>query len=230
MDPRIIDILRYSVIIVVLLVASLFFHKHYSRYVTKKEIVAEMQSVTSDSSFYRQFEADDAQATLLRSIALIHQADELGLPLPELMDRVFNRNQSEFFEDTPSSDHPIKEELVENALTSAYEAARRLEILDSHSVSDLRDGRMPITPAGSPVILPLIDPELSPGLEKIIPNLEILPPDRAGKTRELSSIETAAARKLAKDLSSARLIEDTIAERIIEHYKTKSPEEVPETK
>ncbi len=45
MDSRITDILRYSLLLTVLLVGSLFAHKHYKRYVTKKEIVAELLEV-----------------------------------------------------------------------------------------------------------------------------------------------------------------------------------------
>ncbi|MFC7338828.1 hypothetical protein ACFQY0_16650 [Haloferula chungangensis] len=222
MDPRIIDILRYSALTVVLLVASLFVHKHYRRHVAKKEIVAELQSITTDSSFYRQFEAEAAHATLLQSVALIQQASDLGLTPTELFDRVFLHDQMDDFGESPSTDYPVKEELARNTLTSAYESAKRLEILnDKADISDLQDGRMPISLSGTPVILPLIDPKLSPGLEKIIPNLEILPADRANSERELTAIETAAARKLAKDLATAGLIENTIAERIVEHYQSK---------
>ncbi len=228
MDSRIIDILRYSLFAIVLLVGALFAQKHYRQYVTKKEIVAELQSITTDSSFYRQFEAEAAHATLLRGVALIDQANKLGLAPTELFDRVFQYDKMDDFGESPSTDYPVKEELARNTLTSAYESAKRLEILgDTADLADLLDGRMPISLSGTPVILPLIDPELSPGLEKIIPNLEILPADRANSERELTAIETAAARRLAKDLASAGLIENTVAEHIIEHYKTpkKEPEE-----
>ncbi|MEP4079662.1 hypothetical protein [Haloferula sp.] len=224
MDPRIIDILRYSGLLIILLVVFLFGQKHYRRHVEKKEIVAELQSNTSDSSFYRQFEADEAHATLLKSIALIHQANELGLPPVDLFDRVFQYDKTEGFGESHSTNYPVKEALVRNALTSAYESAKRLEMLDSGSISDLEDGRIPITLSGSPVLLPLIDPKLSPGLEKIIPNLELLPGDRAGKERQLTAIETASARRLAKDLADAGLIEDAIADRIVDHYSTKIEE------
>jgi hypothetical protein len=233
MDSRIIDILRYSVFAVILLVGAIFAQKHYRQYVTKKEIVAELQSITTDSSFYRQFEAEASHATLLKSVALIHQANNLGLAPTELFDRVFQYDKMDDFGESPSTDYPIKEELARNTLTSAYESAKRLEILtDAANLADLLDGRMPISLSGTPVILPLIDPKLSPGLEKIIPNLEILPADRANSTRELTAIETAAARKLAKDLSSAGLIESTVADSIIEHYRTakKVPEEEPTKK
>jgi hypothetical protein len=224
MDPRITDILRYSILAIVLLVVSMFAHKHYRRHIVKKEIVAELQGATSDSSFYRQFEVRDAEATLLRSISLIHRADGLGLTPTELFDRVFQRDQISAFGDDPPDDYPVKEQLVRNTLTGSYEAAKRLEMLDAASVSDLAEGRMPVLPSGSPVILPLIDPRISPGLEKIIPNLEILPGDRAGKARQLTAIETAAARKLARDLASAGLIENTVADRIISHYETPTKE------
>ena len=219
MDSRIIDTIRYSFLLVTLLVGFLFAQKHYRRHVTKKEIVAELQSVTSDSSFYQQFETEDAHATLLKGVALIHQANELGLTPVELFDQVF---QYDNYGETQSTDYPVKEALVRNTLTNAYEAAKRLEMLDPGSINDLEDGHIPTTLKGAPVILPLIDSELSPGLEKIIPNLELLPADRAAKDRELTDIETAAARRLAKNLASAGLIERSVADRIIEHYRTKT--------
>ena len=77
-----------------------------------------------------------------------------------------------------------------------------------------------------PVILPLIDPTLSPGLDKILPNIELQPPNRSGRKRELTDIEIAAANRLAKDLKSAGVIEATVADQIIDHYKP--PEQEPE--
>ena len=58
MDPRITDILRYSAIFVVILVGSLFVHKHYRRYVTKKEIVALSKcDALDDETLAERFEA-----------------------------------------------------------------------------------------------------------------------------------------------------------------------------
>ena len=229
MDSRIIDILRYSFLVIALLIGLVFVNKYYRQHVAKKEIVAELQSITTDSSFYRQFEASEAHATLLRSVALIQQANDLGLSQTELFDRVFQHDKMDDFGGTPSMDYPIKEKLARNTLTSAYESAKRLQMLDVAALRDLKDGRMPLTLEGTPVILPLIDPELSPGLEKVLPNLEILPSDHASSDRHLTAIETAAARRLADDLASSGLIENTVAERIVEHYKTLKKESLKES-
>lgn len=225
MNIRLSDILRNLFLATVLLVGSMFALKHYRIYQQKEEIVTELQGLTSDSSFYRQFEVKGAKEALLRSVALVHEADTLGLTQIELLDRMFQRNQSAFGEsETKNGDYPLKEKLVRNTLTNAYDAAKRLEILDTISMQDLKEGRMPVTSMGAPVILPLIDPRISPGLEKIIPNLEILPADRAGKQRRLTSIEIAAARNLARDLSYAGLIESNVADNIINHYETPKQE------
>ncbi|MEM1082549.1 MAG: hypothetical protein AAGI48_00370 [Verrucomicrobiota bacterium] len=225
MDPRILDILRYVVLLVVLLVVTMFGLKHYNRYEERKEIVAALQGATSDSSFYRQFEAEDAKKTLLECIALIHRAGELGVTPTQLFDRVYQRKGSDDFGGYSAPEYPVKEKLVRDALTAAYQACERLEILDPTSIRDLREGRMPSHVTDTPVILPLIDPELSPGIEKIIPNLEIFPGNKAGKNRELSSIEISAARRLARDLASAGLIEKTVSQRIIDHYTTPKKED-----
>lgn len=224
MDPRILDILRYILLLVVLLVGFMFGLKHYNRYEERKAIVAELQSATSDSSFYRQFEAEDAEKTLLQCVVLIHRAGELGLTPTELFDRVYQRKGSDNFGGYSTPEYPTKEKLVRDSLISAYQACERLDILDSGSLRELKEGRMPIHVSETPVIVPLIDPQLSPGLEKIIPNLEILPADRAGKKRELTSIEVSAARRLARDLASAGLIERSLADQITEHYTTPEKE------
>jgi len=224
MDPRVAAIIRYSLLLAVGLVAFGFLHKHYSRHQEKKEIVAELQAATSDASFYRQFEAADARATLLRCVARVERARQLGLPPDELIDRVLGKEREFLSGETPAGDGP-GDTLVRQALVSTHQAAERLGLLDDDDLAELARGELPRIDGGLPVIAPLIDPAVAPGLEKIIPNLELLPPGTQLEGRELNAIERAAARRLAEDLGDAGVIEREVARKIVDQYETPTEEE-----
>jgi hypothetical protein len=71
-----------------------------------------------------------------------------------------------------------------------------------------------------PVIANLIDPAVSPGIDKVIANLEIRPPQ--AESRVPSDIEIAAAKQLARDLADAKIIEEPVRDRIIEKLSSPS--------
>lgn len=216
MDPRIADLLRYIVLAIVFLAVAGFGWRHYQRFESKRALVAEMQTATSEASFYRQFEQAAAEEVLLQCIARMKEAETLGLPPAAFFDKTFKRKKAP---DTYEG-FPPHEKLVRDTLTRGYEAARQLDLLEDYRrIQELKAGRMPNLTSGTPVILPLIDPVLSPGIEKIIPNLEIHPPGTDPKTRQLSAIEISAARELARDLQSANLIEKSVSTKLLEHYQ-----------
>lgn len=222
MDPRIKDILRHSLLVVALLAAFLFALKHYRRYEARKTTVEELRAATSDASFYRQFDRDDAEATLLRCVALVERARQLGLSPSELLDRVYKRKEKGEYDFGSSGDYPVREKLVRDTLTAAHEAARRLDSLAPRDLEQFEQGRLPPTAREPLAIATIIDPALAPGIDKIVPNLELRPEDgtRTAKDAPPNAIEIAAARRLARDLESAGLIERTVAEAILAHYTT----------
>jgi len=67
-----------------------------------------------------------------------------------------------------------------------------------------------------PKVSNIIDPALSPGMEKIVPNLELRLPSKVEAPP--SDLEIAAAKSLASDLYSARVIEHDAEARIAEYY------------
>lgn len=218
MDTRLTDALRYSVIVIVLLLAFLFGYKHYKRYERRNQIVAELQSATSDASFYRQFKRQDAEATLLECIGLVEQARLLGLPTNELFDRVFQHKEKNEYQVDRYDSFPIRETLVRETLTAGHQAAKQLGLLEAASLRDLGEGRIPSTLGERPRIATLIDPSVSPGIEKIVPNLELRP--ASDENQPPSAIEIAAARRLTRDLASAGLIETNVELNILAHYQT----------
>ncbi|MCH7227792.1 hypothetical protein [Haloferula sp. A504] len=224
MELRVRDVLRLLFVGIAVLVGVLVALKQYRIYRDKGELVNEVRELTSEASFYRQFDAAGAESVLLRTVAAVEDARDLGLPPTELFDRVYERRKKDRFDYRSSQQYPVREQLVRRTLDQAHRAADELGLLSSRYLKSLRDGEMPRTDAGRPVILPLIDPAISPGFEKIVPNLEIHPPE-TDPHRELNAIQTAAARQLARDLERASLIEDSVADLILDRYKTEVPVE-----
>ncbi len=225
MDLRVRDVLRLLFVIIALLVGGSVAMKQYRIYQQKAELVELVRELTSEASFYRQFDRAGAEKVLLRSVAAVEDARQLGLPPKELFDRVYEREEKDRYDYRSADHYPVAEQLVRRTLDHAHRAADDLGILKSQHLKDLRDGAMPRTSAGKPVILPLVDPDISAGLEKIVPNLEIHPPGTDPAKRRLDAIEIAAARELARDLADADLIEESVSDRILERYKTPEPEE-----
>nr|MCU0780433.1 hypothetical protein [Akkermansiaceae bacterium] len=79
-------------------------------------------------------------------------------------------------------------------------------------------GVLPPIPSGPhrgqrPELVMLIPPELSPGIDRVMANLEIRPPRDGVAPR--TDTEIALARQLAHDLAMAGVIEDAALERIL---------------
>ena len=90
----------------------------------------------------------------------------------------------------------------------------------------LKEGKLPPVRTGPQAgskaeVGTIIDPVLSPGLDKVMANLEIRPPREKG--RKMSDVEIATAKQLAQDLSSAGIIEESARKRIIESLTPKPP-------
>ncbi|MEO7098555.1 MAG: hypothetical protein ABI162_04280, partial [Luteolibacter sp.] len=88
----------------------------------------------------------------------------------------------------------------------------------------MKAGELPPIPSGPeagnhPEIGTLIDPSLSPGMERVIANLEIRP---ARTTTKASDVEIAAAKELARDLSDAKIIEESARDRILQKLSQSS--------
>ena len=82
----------------------------------------------------------------------------------------------------------------------------------------MREGKLPFIPDGplagkTPMIATLIDPAISPGIDKVIANLEIRPPQT--EIHAPTDIEIAAAKQLTRDLADAKIIEEPVRDKII---------------
>jgi hypothetical protein len=212
-------IITRALFLVTVLVAALFAFGQFRKLREQSAIVTGLELLMSDSSFFQQFHADDARKTLVRAVGLIARANEIGLP----PDKAINRGlgvKKEFFSTDDREDPPVREQIIRNCLRGNYDNFLKLGYTaDFHTLESMRRGELPVIPSGpqsgrKPEISHLIDPALSPGMEKVVANLEIRPP-REGKA-QASDIEIASARQLVRDLANARIIEEAARDRILD--------------
>jgi hypothetical protein len=214
---------RYILTRAVFLIAAIFAALFAVSFVKKKQrqsaIIAELKSISSDSSFFKQFYPEDAQKSLVRAIALIAEANQLGIAPDKAIDRGLGMEEVFFSTDTNPYQPTPREQIIRSSLGSNYENFLKLGYKpDFHTLDAMRAGSLPVLPDGpqagkKPLIATLIDPAISPGIDKVIANLEIRPPQ--AEPHVPTDIEIASAKRLARDLSDAKIIEEPVRDRII---------------
>lgn len=226
MDPRVVTTLKLAAFAVIALFVFSISSKHYKRYNRKEALATEMRTLVSDPSFYRCPTTANAHTVLLRGIAVIDRAKALEMEPSAFFDKVFRRDKKSA---KPINDefeeYPTREKLARDTMLRAYQHAEQMGLLARLEYRDFLDkGLMPdVVPL--PKIACIIDPTLSPGMEKIVPNLELRLP--GPPTAVPSDLEIAAAKSLASDLYSARVIEHDAEARISEHYDKVKPKPQP---
>lgn len=201
---------------VVVVLSCLSFYKKKQR---QSAILADLKSLSSDSSYFQQFYAEDAQKSLIRAVALIAEANELGIPPESSIDRALGIETKTFFSEEKPAEPTYRQQIVRTNLRANYENFLKLGYTaDFHTLATMKEGALPAIPSGpeagkKPVVGTFISATLSPGIEKVIANLEIRPPQADSRT--LTDLEIASAKQLAYSLSDAKLIEEPIRDKII---------------
>jgi hypothetical protein len=213
-------ILTRAAFIIAAMVAVLFVWGFIKKKQRQSAITAELQSITSDSSFFQQFYPDAARKSLIRAIGLIAEANTLGLTPDTAIDRGLGIEEKFFENEMEEYEIPVREKIIRTSLRSNYENFLKLGFkADFQTIAAMKEGELPAIPSGpqagrKPEIANLIDPAISPGMEKVIANLEIRPPNP--DNHKPTVIEIAAAKQLARDLSDARIIEEPVRDQIIQ--------------
>jgi hypothetical protein len=229
MDPRVASILKFALFAAIALFVGGFIMKHVNRNKKTEKLAAEMRTLVSDTNFYQSPTAEAAHATLYKGIALLVDAKKLGLEPGDYFKEVFPHDKKDKVGlDDDYEDYPALEKLARDTYERAYHKAELFGMLDTPAkVNELREGKMPDDVIPKPVVACIIDPQLSPGMEKIVPNLDLRP---AGtKQTEPTDLETAIAKNLCSDLYSARKITSEADSRISKHYDKRNKPE-PEKK
>jgi len=218
--PSPLYILTRSIYLIVTIIAILFVYGFIKKKQRISAITTELQSITSDSSFFKQFSADDTRKTLMRAVGLIMEAKSLGLAPDIAINRGLGIKEKLFNTESEKEEIPTREKIIRDCLRTNYENCLRLGYTgDVRTIKALKEGEFPTITTGphsgkQPMIATLISPTISAGMEKVVANIEIRPPQE--EAYKLSDIEIAAAKQLAKDLAEAKIIEDPVRNRIIE--------------
>ena len=223
------DVLRYAVIAILVFILLLFGMKMWGKQKAEKEITRELQSLASTTSSFGQFYEADAKKSLFLSISRLHRAEKsLGITPRKLLNKVFNAKKKTGGV-SDDSDRSTRrrvdpgESLIRTALLRNYENSKRLGLFDSSlSIEALARGEAPqiqTGPAAGKIVRIgfIIDPKVSPGIEKIIPNLIIGPPVPLDQVP--TEFEIARAKRLASSLYNANLLEIKARDRIVEYYE-----------
>ncbi len=209
---------------VVVVLSCVSFYKKKQR---QAAILADLKSLSSDSSFFQQFYAEDAQKSLVRAVALIAEANGLGIAPESAIDRALGIETKSFFAEEKPAEPTNRQEIIRTNLRANYENFLKLGYTaDFHTLQAMKDGTLPPIPSGpeagkKPVVGTFISATISPGIEKVMANLEIRPPQADGRT--LTDLETASAKLLAHSLAEAKLIENPIRDKIIKALSTPVP-------
>jgi len=225
--PSPLYILTRAALLIALIVAALCGYSFVKKKQRQAAIIAGLESITSDSSFFQQFYAEDARKALVRAIGLIAEANALDLAPDQAIDRGMGLKPQFFVNDAKHEEPPPREKIIRSCLRSNYENFLKLGYKpDYQTLESLRNGELPPIPSGpksgrKPEIAHLISPQISPGMEKVIANLVIRPPQ--AESQPASAIEVATAKQLAYDLAEARLIEEPIRDQILKDLSKPPP-------
>ncbi len=133
-------------------------------------------------TFFKQFYAEDARKSLIRAVGLLAEANSLGLDPDHAIDRALGIKSKFFENDADHDEPPVREQIIRTCLHGNYQNFIKLGYkADFHTLAAMKDGELPPIPSGpesgrKPELVTLIDPALSPGIEKVLANLEIQPP------------------------------------------------------
>lgn len=220
-------ILTRAAFIIALVVVVLYGISFFKRYQRHANIVAELKLISSDSSFFKQFYPEDARKSLIRAVALVAEANELGKAPDDTIDRALGVEKKYFNTDGDNAEPPPREKLIRQSLRSNYENFLKIGYKpDFHTLAAMKEGALPGLPSGpdtgkKAVIANIIDPALSPGIDTVIANLEIRPPQLENRAR--TDVEAALAKQLVRDLAYAQVIEESVSERILENLSNPPP-------
>ena len=200
------EYIKQGIFLILVLALALFGIKSCRKYQKKRDLIIELSSTASESAAYEQFYAENAHSNLYKSMYQMHLGAQLGLTPSEIIGSVMEEDEK-MFSTEKKDDLPIRQELIRDALLSNYDNCVKLAIFeDANNLDQLSNGIPPIIqqgPAkGETAIIQLVIPSsVLPGVDKLLPNLMISPPQeytkKAGSTA-FNNFEIARAKKLAR--------------------------------
>ena len=214
-------ILSRVISIIILIVVVLYGFSYMKKRGRQNEIIGELKSLSSESSFFAQFTAVEARTTLVRAVGLIAEANNLGIDPEEAIERGMGLEKGIFSVETTekATDRQL---IIRKTLRSNYENFKKLGyVADFDTLQSMRNGELPPIRTGPRAgrrgeVRQVIGNDLSLGMDKVLANLEIRP---AEQRKEMNDVDIAAARSLVASLGRARVIERTAEKRILEELE-----------
>jgi len=217
------EYIKQGVFAVLIIAIALFGIKSCRTYQKKRQVVIELSNHAAESAAYEQFYKETAQENLLHAMYQMYLGTELGLTPKEVIDKVMKREEGLFSTDK-ADELPIRKTLIRDALLSNFDYCKKLGIFENTAnLTALAEGELPTITKGPAegelaVIRPIIASNILPGVDKLLPNMIISPPQK-GKTQPKETLfDRARVKLLVKSLSDAELIERNAFNQVIEHY------------
>ncbi len=236
------DLIRYLVTGTIVLVLATFGLKVWNKQKLEKQIIKELRDLAHPATSFEAIYADDGKRALFKSMGLLHKARaELDKEPVEILKEVFHGDDDgALFGKAQTGRNAYvdpREKIISKGLLRNYQHCRALGLFsDGENRKALAEGEAPSIATGSSsgakaTIRHIIDPEVSPGVENLIPNMIISPPDFEVREKP-TDFEIMQAKELIRDLYSARLIEREAEDRLRQHYEQfnnpPEPESSPE--
>ena len=224
MDPRVAEILRHAAILAVVAVLAIVGIKVHRHFRDRAKLASDLRSLAAEGAFYRQFYPADADRALLRAMANLREAEIDGMAPDELIDRCLGLKAASYGDQDPEP--TADEALVRRTFLNNYENCRKLGLFQHRdAVERLREGELPTIEVGpsagsTPKIARILDPVMAPGLDKVVANLEIRPPDTQSISGE---VERNAAIRLTRDLGEAGVLEPAVVTAIHKKLEASRP-------
>ena len=237
------DLIRHAVTGVVVVAVAIVGLKAWSKHKLEKQIISELRDLAHPTTSFEAAYDEDAISSLFKSMALLNQT-RVGLKKEpgEILREVFHgSDDGALFGKAESGSNASVDpqaEVIGKGLLRNYHHCLLLGIFsDSENIQNLAKGKTPIITSGpdsnsKATIRFIIDPAVSPGVEGIIPNMIISPPNvDEGSTP--SDMKISQAKELVRALYDARVIDRDTGDRLNQHYESFSsnpePASVPES-
>lgn len=224
------DLIRHVVTGAVVVAIAIVALKAWNKHKMEKQIVSDLRDLAHPTTSFEAAYDAEATSSLFKSMALLHKIKaELNKEPNEILREVFHGDdEGALFGEMESGSNASSDpqaELIGKGLLRNYQHCRTLGIFsDSENLRNLMAGKTPIIKSGpdsnsKATIRFIIDPSVSPGSERIIPNMIISPPDR-GEGGKPTDMQISQAKEFVRALYDARVIERDTGERLNQHYES----------
>lgn len=224
------DLIRHIVTGVIVVAIAVVGLKAWNKHKLEKQIVSELRDLAHPTTSFESAYEADATSSLFKSMALLHRTKaDLNKEPNEILREVFHgSDEGALFGKMESGSNASADpqaEVIGKGLLRNYQHCRTLGIFsDSENLRILMAGQTPIIKKGpdsnsKAAIRFILNPSVSPGAERIIPNMIISPPN-LGESDNPTDMQISQAKELVRALYDARIIERDTGDRLNQYYES----------